>query len=314
MTRKPSKRAKNDLENLPPMTLGAMRSPEQAMDDLQRLLLQQDFESEAEVNAFMENLMAGGGFIPQFIPETPLEKAQELMYEAMETQNRGKRVKLARKALELSPDCADAYVLLADDTAKTPQEALKLYEQAVEAGKRAIGEDFEEMKGNFWGLIETRPYMRARLALAHVLFMLGEIEKAIEHLEALIELNPDDNQGIRYILLSVLVSRNDHKRTETLLKQYKNDGSASWKYSAALHEFRKNGRSKRAAKLLSDAISYNPHVPLFLLNRKKLPRANSPYYSPGDESEAIEYLSHGLTAWIQTEGAIDWVREVNAGL
>src|SRR5437667_9709367 len=48
---------------------------------------------------------AGGG--------TPLDQAQDLMYQAFEEEDPERRVELARQALATSPDCADAYVLLA---------------------------------------------------------------------------------------------------------------------------------------------------------------------------------------------------------
>src|SRR4029077_13216359 len=47
---------------------------------------------------------------------TPLDKAQELMYQAFGMPDPDERVKLAKQAIDLSPDCADAYVLLAEHT------------------------------------------------------------------------------------------------------------------------------------------------------------------------------------------------------
>src|SRR4051812_44210541 len=46
--------------------------------------------------------------------ETPLDQAQSIMYQAFESPDRDEQVALARQALEVSPDCADAYVLLAE--------------------------------------------------------------------------------------------------------------------------------------------------------------------------------------------------------
>jgi hypothetical protein len=78
---------------------------------------------------------------------------------------------LAQKALELSPLCADAYVLLAQETARNLDEAIDLYRQGVEAGKKALGKSaFRDDVGHFWGLLETRPYMRARHGLAQALW------------------------------------------------------------------------------------------------------------------------------------------------
>jgi hypothetical protein len=75
----------------------------------------------------MEGVMRGllGGLVgPR--EETPLSKTQDLMYEAFESHDPMERVELAKKALELCPDCADAYVLLAEHT-KNRKEALGLY-------------------------------------------------------------------------------------------------------------------------------------------------------------------------------------------
>jgi len=49
--------------------------------------------------------------------KTPLNEAQDLIYDAWEVNDSKRRVALARKALEISPDCADAFVLLAEETA-----------------------------------------------------------------------------------------------------------------------------------------------------------------------------------------------------
>jgi ST7 protein len=46
------------------------------------------------------------------------------MYSAWDQSSKRSRIDLARKALAISPLCADAYVLLAEEEAKSPQEAL----------------------------------------------------------------------------------------------------------------------------------------------------------------------------------------------
>lgn len=76
--------------------------------------------------------------------------AQDIMYDAWEADTRKQRVALARKALAVSPRCADAYVLLAQETARTVDEALDLYRKGVEAGKLALGDAaFEQDAGHF---------------------------------------------------------------------------------------------------------------------------------------------------------------------
>lgn len=137
-----------------------------------------------------------------------------------------RRRRLAQRALALSADCADAYVLLAESVA-SPQEARRLYEQGVQAGERALGaEMFAQQAGHFWGILETRPYMRARERLAEALWALGDRAAAIAHLWALLELNPNDNQGVRYILANWLLAVGDGAGVDRLLALYPDDGSA----------------------------------------------------------------------------------------
>ena len=128
-----------------------------------------------------------------------VDEAQEVMFDAWECEVPKRRIALARKALKISADCADAYLLLAEEWAATPGAALDLLVQAVAAGERALGKAaFVDDIGDFWGLIETRPYMRARLSLAQALWGAGNRDEAAEHLIDMIRLNPNDNQGARY--------------------------------------------------------------------------------------------------------------------
>src|SRR6266508_371017 len=113
------------------------------------------------------------------------------MYDAWETPSPRERVRLARQALDLSPDCADDYVLLAEETARSAKEAADLYAKGVAAGERALGKPvFEEEAGHFWGIVETRPYMRSRLGLARALWALGKRQEAAAHAWELLRLNP----------------------------------------------------------------------------------------------------------------------------
>lgn len=243
-----------------------------------------------------------------------VDRAQEIAFDAMEAQTRAKRMALARKALTISPLCADAYAILAAET-DDPEEALSLQRQAVEAGAKALGEmAFVEDVGNFWGLIETRPYMRARHSLAAILWARGMRDEAVEHYEDMLRLNPNDNQGIRYILVDALLElgRDDH--AAALLKRYKDDPSASWAWSNALLDFRRKGDVAASRKALARAVKCNPHVRDYLLGRKALPTQLPEFIGMGDENEAVAYVSDSENAWRICEGAIEWVMATPAPL
>ena len=128
--------------------------------------------------------------------------------------------------------CADAHVLLAEEVAKTLVEARRHYEAGVAAGERALGaQAFERDAGHFWGLLETRPYMRARAGLAECLWAAGERAAAIGHYRDMLRLNPNDNQGLRHVLTSWLLATGDHGALEELLAAYDDDVFAEWAYA-----------------------------------------------------------------------------------
>lgn len=291
----------------PPPDLPPRRSMEKMMADLGKLLSQQEFSSIEEANAFLQDLLASsGGVIPASTPSTPLERAQDLMYDAWEASGK-RQIELARQALAISPDCADAYVLLAEH-ARSVQEAKDLYEQGVQAGERALGPQvFTEDVGHFWGIIETRPYMRAREGLAQCLWLLGERQQAIAHYQDMLRLNPGDNQGIRYVLINCLLAQGDDQAVEQLLKQYPDDAAATWAYARALWLFRREGAGRRANAALKKALKANRFVPAYLLGKKKLPRSMPAYIGFGDETEAIDYAAGASAVWRETPGALEWL-------
>lgn len=290
-----------------PAPLGDLRTLERAMSDLHRLLAEQDLTDLDEVNQFLQDLASKGAPIPRSPALTPLEKAQDLMHEAWEADG-AQRARLARRALKVCPDCADAYVLLAEETARTVEEARDLFAQGVAAGERALGaEFFENEAGNFWAVLESRPYMRAREGLAGCLWRLGEREGAVEHYGDMLRLNPNDNQGIRYILLGSLLEMGRDDQAGDLLRQYEDDGTAAWLYDYSLWAFRREGDSPEARRRLKEALAQNPHVPVFLLGRRSLPSRLPDWIGFGDENEAVSYAVDALHNWQATAGALAWL-------
>ena len=245
---------------------------------------------------------------PFVYEETPLERAQSVFYEACDARTVKGRLALAKKALAISPLCADALVMLAEHAERGSDEALDLWQRAVDAGKEALGADFEEFEGEFWGFLETRPYMRARFGLAWALWKRGAREEAIDHLHAMLKLNPNDNQGVRYVLADWLVDAERNAELTELLKQYRDDDMAAWSWTTALAAFRRDGDSAASRKALAKAVKSNKHVAAYLLGEQPLPKTLPPFISPGQKDEAIHYVAGGRPGWLATSGALDWLR------
>ncbi|KAI2616511.1 hypothetical protein GGR54DRAFT_227825 [Hypoxylon sp. NC1633] len=67
---------------------------------------------------------------------------------------------------------------------------------------------FETHVGHFWGILNTRDYMRARSALAHHLLLLGTLDsvsESLEHMRDMLRLCRSDNMGIRNVVPATML-------------------------------------------------------------------------------------------------------------
>lgn len=243
-----------------------------------------------------------------------LSQAQELMYEAWECGTKRGRIAFAKEALDISELCADAWTLLAEEAAKTVVEERGYLEKAVAAGETAVRESlgpdaFEEEEGYFWGILETRPYMRARAALADCLWDMGEREDAVAHWQDMLRLCPGDNLGIRHILAPKLIALNQLQSARDLLDEYEEEAFAEWGYTRALLLFRQGGPNTGTNNALKAAIANNPYVPDYLLGAKRLPKTMPPHYGLGSKEEAILYVLNSGDIWKSAKGALIWLDE-----
>jgi len=245
---------------------------------------------------------------PQAPANRVLDQAQQLIYDAWDSGDPRRQVALARQALKISPLCADAYVILARNARRGSDQQLELWRGGVEAGKAALGAAFADYVGEFWGFLETRPYMRARYGLASALWERGARAEAIEHLREMLRLCPGDNLGVRYVLSAWLIEAGRDDDLDALFKTYRGDSGAGWSWTAALAAFRRGGDGAKSRTALDRAARANGYVAAYLLGTKRLPKSLPPFVSPGDEDEAVDYAARGAAGWRNTPGAIDWLR------
>lgn len=247
------------------------------------------------------------------LEDTPLQQAQRLIEQAYVPGNTIPVLELAQQALAICPDCADAYVLMAEQT-PNHLEKVKLYGEGVHAGSRALGPAFfGTEQGRFWMILETRPYMRARQGLALALWQVARHKESVDHLQDLLKLNPLDNQGNRYHLAQWLLFLDRDTEVRQLLESYPEEASCIWAYTSALLIFRAEGDTIAARRSLKLARKANPHVPDFIRGNKEFPQRPPQSYRLGDSQEAIYYAQNFLFGWKFTEGAISWLRQESLG-
>ncbi|MCF7936304.1 MAG: hypothetical protein K9L28_08190 [Synergistales bacterium] len=252
------------------------------------------------INDMRENTPTEPGMPPSF-------QADELIFDAMEEPDRRRRLQLIYQALAIHPECVDAYNMLARDAALDTVEELVYYRQGLIAGGKELGKDFfRENEGHFWGLVETRPYMRAKLGYAETLWLLDNKQDAVEEFRHMLKLCPDDNLGIRYLLLPRLIELDMDDQAQELYQSF-DDGTACWAYSRILLDFRKSGSAP--AEHIDEALASNAYVPPYIAGNKRLPKEIPDEYQLGSPEEAIIYISESGAAWKATPGAREWLRK-----
>lgn len=272
---------------------------EQQLAQLTSMIKEQQFETKEEVEKFLSQHLNSPTATQKSRKKLPKkEQAQDMLYEAWNEGNPARRTKLAQEALLLDPDLPDAYNILAED-APTPKEMAYLHKQGMLAGERSLGQAyFREERGRFWGIVETRPYMRAKKGYAEACAMMGNLTEAIQHYKELLELNPNDNQGVRDLLLSAYIEEENWKDADSLIMQYEGDTSATFNYNRILVEYGSKGKSAKLKKLIDAAWAQNRFVPAYLTGKKTLPRQMPEYYGYGDDPEAIVYALLNRHLWV----------------
>jgi tetratricopeptide (TPR) repeat protein len=233
---------------------------------------------------------------------TPSERAEALYQDALECYGR-RRVLLARKALAEDASHVEASILVAEST-RAVDRRMELFQNAKQAAATGLGKDMEGLAGEFWSFHETRPYMRACHGLAVAFADAGQISDAIEQYREMLRLNPNDNQGVRYEIVPLLLEQNRDAEAIEVLDQYPEE-SALWLYMKSLVEFRCSGRSAKAKKSLWAAFKCNDHV-LKLLQSDEPPLMPESY-SFGSPEEAAICLQQLQTVWDETEGFLEWM-------
>jgi hypothetical protein len=264
-------------------------------------MAEQDFGSLEEMQEYIDKNVTGKK-IDEIIPpkkgrKSNADKADDLMYEAYQS-NAENGMELAERALELDKENARAYNYLAQYESM-PVKALALFEKAALIERKKLGEDFfKEMKGHFWFVPETRPYMTARAGMAECHVAMEKPKEAIRIYHDMLKLNPNDNQGVRYELSSLYLMQQDYKSYDSLYENYKDDQSAWWLFNHAYYVYKTKGTGNPFNEALKKAHESNAHVIEILAGIEEINDGTEIYYSRGDATEASLYLFQHAEMWL----------------
>jgi tetratricopeptide (TPR) repeat protein len=238
------------------------------------------------------------------------DQAEQLIDDAWDIIDQPKAADLARKALQLDPELIDGYVILGL-TLPSTIEQMAILREGVRRGKLIWAEEVKAPSRHyFWLDIDTRPFMRAVHNLALLLWDHGDRREATDLANFLLKLNPNDNQGMRHLLLAWCPVLGDWDRVDRLLQRYKDDSDTTFLYAACLNAFRKGEPTQ---PLLTEALDANPYVPAFLVDAQLLPSEDNPYaafgIAMGSEHEAHTVADASREGWLAVKGAMVWLKK-----
>ena len=239
---------------------------------------------------------------------TPKEEARDLLELAYEQRSAEDAHRYATEAFQLDPKQADALSILSSTTPSL-LEQVKYKEAEVELRRQAINPKIlDQLSGQLWLEHSARPYLQSLLQLAENYRSVNRREDAMRTLNEIMQLNENDNQGVRETLLKWFLDWREPEEAWELTTR-RDDGLITTQFTHVLLLFRKEGNTPLARKTLSQARKSNKHVTAYLLGDVVLMEVMDDVIEFGGRNEAQLYAQHFRVHWVNTPGALDWLRE-----
>lgn len=242
---------------------------------------------------------------------TPAERWTDDAWQALDEARHADAAELAMRAIMADRLAFDAHVVLARCTA-SDTIAIAILREAALAGKRQHDNVITGTGGRYWTNLTTRPYMRAMHELAVTLWRRGltqDRHDAIDVAKRMLRLNPDDNQGIRFLLWHWMPEMGLWDEMRPILRRYRDEQRCETLFTSTLDAIRRHDGG--AADLLAQAIRSNVHVtPLLLADRVPADTKSESVAWMGPE-EAASYAHRAHANWRKVEGALDMLRRVH---
>ena len=224
--------------------------------------------SQADVERLLDAFVAQyNGSLPDTLMNPEIAETSDDFFEiALGADSEKEALKYLKKALKLDPYNFDAQSYLIDLTADDFTERVKKYGDAVSKATKHMAEEgyFEdEYIGKFWGVLETRPYMRLRSMYTKLLLVCGRMGQVQRECEELLRLSENDNLGMRHMLMHVYAYFENEEAALALYKKYGDFDEAPIALPLSILYYKK-GNIPKALQYLRKVSKSNKDMKKFL--------------------------------------------------
>ncbi len=234
-----------------------------------------------------------------------MEMSDHILDEANCTYDKGLRNALIEKAIEICPENKHGYFLQIFYMPNTNTKLNKLNTSIKKEEDFLLKENFFEDKGSFWGIHETRYYMRLLMEKSKVLSSMNKYNESIKVCKYMLLLNEYDNNGIRYELGGLYLFKgllNEYKK----LKEQYDENSLYFNFLDLLYYFKLNDL-KKLNNQIKVVNEQNRYILNLVKNNKKVMEYS--HHGFGTKEEAANIYNQYLFLLNDEEDFIQYIKE-----
>lgn len=243
---------------------------------------------------------------------TGSDVAAGLVNTAMRVRSESKKLALLKKAVDSDADCSPARIELADADFRRGDwnAALRSYDEVIDREYRR----WSGRNPDWWADFETRPYLRAIYGRAMTLWHQQRYPGAAETLSDLLEINPRDHQGARFLVPMLHLLDDDFDAAQSAFefyeKTYPNDFAEPALLFGHALSLAAMGRESESVNFYTRGILRNSYIAPLLLDLPTPP--DHSIWLPNDRAEpgyAREFIDSYAVLWDRTPAATRLLRE-----
>ncbi len=177
------------------------------------------------------------------------------------------------------------------------------FQAAIDGGSRSLVRDRGLVE---WGHLENRPYLRALHNLALVHAERGDHEESAALWEQILTFNPNDNQGVRWLLGEAY---HRLRRLDDAIVAYEralDEPGCCYNLALALHE---QGDRDRVGTALVRAFARNRYVAPMLLGERWEEGPRHSNTNMADPEWAADYVKRCADMWRRVEDSAELLRK-----